>query len=132
MNTELPDPFVPADVDLRDRDGFLLNVERIAASKLIATELPMLVQPRRRALGRRLRDSFGTLEAWRGYCQRIRGSPFLLGENARGWRADLEFALKPRSISKTLEGGYDRSHPITPKPGAAGRVKPARNPLEFD
>ena len=98
----------------------------------------MLVQPRRldaarrRALNSRLRDSFGSLEAWRRYCERIRGSPFLLGENARGWRADLDFALKLRSISKTLEGGYDRSHPVTPKPGPAGSVKPARNPFELD
>jgi uncharacterized protein YdaU (DUF1376 family) len=33
---ELPDPPVPADADLRDFDGFMLNVERLLASELWA------------------------------------------------------------------------------------------------
>ena len=109
-----------------------------AMLRIWAEELPMLPQPRRldaarrKALGRRLRDSFVTLDAWRRYCQRIRGSPFLTGENARGWRADLDFALKPRTISKTLEGGYDRTHPVKSKPGSTAGSKPARSPFELD
>lgn len=36
MAQELPEPLVPADVDLRDMDGFMLNVERLFASELWA------------------------------------------------------------------------------------------------
>lgn len=38
---------------------------------------------------------------------RIRGSPFLRGENDRGWRADFDWFLKPGSVTKILEGKYD-------------------------
>lgn len=34
--TARPDPLVPAEVDLRDFDGFMLNVERLLASELVA------------------------------------------------------------------------------------------------
>lgn len=36
MKDETPDPLVPADVDLRDLDGFMLNTERLLASELWA------------------------------------------------------------------------------------------------
>jgi hypothetical protein len=66
-----------------------------------------LHQSRVAKLGRRLRDSFGgDLERWRAFCQSIRGSPFLMGENDRGWKADLDWALKPASIASVEEGKY--------------------------
>jgi hypothetical protein len=34
--SDLPDPLVPADVDCTDLDGFMLNVERLMASELVA------------------------------------------------------------------------------------------------
>ncbi len=36
MMTDLPEPLVPADVDCTDLDGFMLNVERLMASELVA------------------------------------------------------------------------------------------------
>lgn len=36
MTEQLPEPLVPAEVDLRDMDGFMLNVERLLASELWA------------------------------------------------------------------------------------------------
>ncbi len=33
---DLPDPLTPADCDLRDMDGFMLNAERLMASELVA------------------------------------------------------------------------------------------------
>ena len=38
---------------------------------------------------------------------RIRGSPFLRGNNNRGWRADFDWFLKPGSVTKIIEGKYD-------------------------
>ncbi|MGH9592091.1 MAG: DUF1376 domain-containing protein [Bryobacteraceae bacterium] len=40
MTEALPDPFVSADVDVRDLDGFMLNVERLLASELVAIGTP--------------------------------------------------------------------------------------------
>lgn len=36
MTEHRPDPLVPGEVDLRDLDGFMLNVERLLASELVA------------------------------------------------------------------------------------------------
>lgn len=36
MTEVLPEPLVPADCDCRDLDGFMLNVERLMASELVA------------------------------------------------------------------------------------------------
>jgi hypothetical protein len=35
-------------------------------------------------------------------------TPFLLGENERGWRADLEWLLNPTNMAKVLEGKFKR------------------------
>ncbi len=36
----------------------------------------------------------------------IERSPFLLGENGNGWRADFDFLLQPSSFQKLIEGSY--------------------------
>ncbi|WP_188260852.1 hypothetical protein [Azospirillum tabaci] len=85
---------------------------------------------RQAALRRRLHDTFeGSLERWTEFCQRVRGSPFLTGENASGWRADLDFMLKPKNANKLLEGGYDDRKPRQP---AAQQRRPAARSFEFD
>jgi hypothetical protein len=62
---------------------------------------------RRQKCRSRFADSFGSdEEQWRALCQSIRGSPFLLGENERGWRADFDFALGEQNILKIQEGKY--------------------------
>jgi hypothetical protein len=33
-------------------------------------------------------------------------TPFLCGENDRGWKADLDFLLQPKSFNRILEGSY--------------------------
>lgn len=37
-------------------------------------------------------------------------SPFLCGENDRGWKAGIDFILQPSSFTKLIEGTYDRTH----------------------
>lgn len=39
----------------------------------------------------------------------IPSSPFLCGENDRGWKAGIDFLLQPSSFTKIVEGTYDRS-----------------------
>jgi hypothetical protein len=36
----------------------------------------------------------------------IRSSPFLMGDNDKGWRADFDFVLQPSSLLKLIEGKY--------------------------
>lgn len=60
----------------------------------------------------RWRDSFGRdFGNWTAYCQAIRASPFCCGDNERGWRADFDWALKPKTIQGVQEGKYERRTP---------------------
>jgi hypothetical protein len=67
-----------------------------------------VTEPRRRAILARLRDDFsGDLDQWRAYLRRIAASPFLTGGGERGWKADLDWAVKPANVVQVLEGKYD-------------------------
>jgi len=60
---------------------------------------------RERQLKARLRDS--TLDEWLQAMAALERSSFCRGENDRGWRADFDFLLQPKSFTKLLEGAYD-------------------------
>lgn len=49
----------------------------------------------------------GNIEVWRDICRRIRASDFCCGYNDRGWRADIDFAMREKSWVRVLEGKYD-------------------------
>ena len=80
--------------------------------------LPMLPQPdmwgepRRKklkaAIKARWREQkeYQTLFWWRNFFQSVRASPFLLGENDRGWQADLEWLMRPTNFAKVIDGKY--------------------------
>ena len=44
---------------------------------------------------------------WREALKKAEGCPFLLGENDRGWRMNVDWFLKPGSVRGILEGKYD-------------------------
>lgn len=44
---------------------------------------------------------------WRQLFEMIAASPFLTGSNERGWRADIDWAVKPGNAEKVLEGKYE-------------------------
>jgi uncharacterized protein YdaU (DUF1376 family) len=60
---------------------------------------------RDRQLKARLKDS--TLEEWQRAMDALERSAFCKGDNDRGWRADFDFLLQPKSFTKLLEGAYD-------------------------
>jgi hypothetical protein len=60
---------------------------------------------RERQLAARLKDS--TLEDWQRAMDALERSAFCRGENDRGWRADFDFLLQPKSFTGLLEGKYD-------------------------
>lgn len=64
-----------------------------------------LTGQRERLLNARLRDS--TLDEWSEAMAALERSSFCRGENDRGWRADFDFLLQPKSFTKLLEGAYD-------------------------
>lgn len=65
---------------------------------------------------------------WTSVIEKINATPFCLGTNNRGWKADIEFLTRPDNHAKILEGKYDWG---TPKPnGIAGRSKTAHERTE--
>lgn len=60
---------------------------------------------RERQLTARLKDS--TLDEWQRAMDALERSAFCRGENDRGWRADFDFLLQPKSFTKLIEGAYD-------------------------
>ena len=54
---------------------------------------------------RRNKDSLYKGQDWLDYFQRIKADSFCMGE--KGWKATIDWALKPTSITKMLEGGYN-------------------------
>lgn len=47
------------------------------------------------------------LEYWTDIVRRLAASSFCQGGNGRGWRADVDFLLKPETHIKAIEGKYD-------------------------
>ncbi len=68
-------------------------------------EIRKMTAQRERQLTARLRDS--NLDEWLQAMAALERSAFCRGENDRGWRADFDFLLQPKSFVKLLEGAYD-------------------------
>lgn len=64
-----------------------------------------LTATRQRQLKARLREN--TIDDWQSAMAALERSAFCRGENDRGWRADFDFLLQPKSFTKLLEGAYD-------------------------
>lgn len=86
------------------------NTEAVAAGWPRATKLDVR---RRASLKARLAEC-GGLAGWRDALARARASPHCCGENDRGWTADLDFLLQPKSFRRLREGSYDARRPSQP------------------
>lgn len=80
-------------------------------------------EARAKSLRKRLIEDFGNdLAKWTAYCQRIKASRFLMGQApGRGgqaaWSATFDWAIKPSSCAKVLDGQYDNKRSAAPKAG---------------
>jgi hypothetical protein len=84
------------------------GADLIALWNATSTNLPpaAATPDRLRAAAQRLREQ-PDLEQWRTACRKINASPFCCGRNERGWRATIDFLLKPGRLTRVLEGAYD-------------------------
>jgi len=73
-------------------------------------EVRKLSAARRRSLALRLGE-LGGLAGWIEVLARSRGSPFLRGENDKGWRLTFDWLLKPGNLNTVMEGNYDPRQP---------------------
>ena len=68
----------------------------------------LLSTKRRKAIGSLIGASSARedLGWWQEYFGMVSRSPWLLGENSRGWTADLDWLLNESNMAKVLEGKY--------------------------
>jgi biotin operon repressor len=77
----------------------------------LACGLPVvrkITPARRRAFKARLRE-YPDIADWRRAFLHIRNTPWLLGENARGWRANFKFLLQAESFTNLTEEAYGQA-----------------------
>lgn len=75
------------------------------------TNLPKcakLTEKRKNAIRNFLKEY--TLDDWKEVCRRANTSPFLIGKNERGWKADFDFLLRIDKATKILEKGYSSDY----------------------
>lgn len=68
------------------------------------------------AVSARMKDPYFR-ENYKSAIRRIAQSPFCCGENDRGWKATIDWFLKPDTITYVMEGKYD------PKKSSAKKLK---------
>lgn len=73
---------------------------------------------RSKAFRTRLKDP-AWRASWRRALEQAGQSPFLRGENDRGWKMDLDFFLRPDSVAKIIEGKYGNG-PVANTQGERG------------
>jgi hypothetical protein len=88
-----------------------LNIEGLIETwnQICAPLLPQVMSlPERRkgTIRARMKDR-PELEEWKTIFQRVISSPFLRGENDKGWRADFDWCLNVNNLAKIVEGKYD-------------------------
>lgn len=67
-----------------------------------------LTPERQRSISQRLKEHGE--DGWREALQNL-DTGFLRGNNARGWKADLDFLIQPKSFNRLLEGYYHTTGP---------------------
>lgn len=92
----------------------------------------LLTDARVRAIDRRRRDTLATRDAWREYFGRVAGTPFLTGENDRGWRANIDWLVRPANVARVLEGTYGEDAAERERRRQAARERVAEREREHE
>lgn len=95
-----------------DYDALMAVFNNVFAGRLQTVRV--MTDSRKRAVEARMAQ-YGP-EAVRRVFDNVLASPFLLGDNDRGWRADFDWIFKQQNFTKILEGNYDRGK----RPGYRG------------
>lgn len=78
-------------------------------SKKNLPKIKAFTEQRKKKLRIRLKEKLFA-ESWRQAIDRISASKFCIGQNDRGWRADIDFLLdNDTNYAKVLEGKYDNN-----------------------
>jgi hypothetical protein len=103
----------PSEVKSADADDFTFSDFVESWNEAAARHgLPRIVRPGdrlKRAFRARNRE-YPEIEHWRNAFRCLERTDWLHGKNDRGWRADSDFFLQPKSFTKLVEGSYGQTH----------------------
>jgi uncharacterized protein YdaU (DUF1376 family) len=126
---EIPEPEIQAaDLTRPEVKKPVVPVEEIVALyREILPELPRAnkIKPeRRKTIMARWNEDKGRqdLDWWREYFESVRDQDFLMGENDRGFRANIDFLVTKSKMTKVEEGQYGNS---------VGKSNPSRQDKAF-
>jgi len=74
--------------------------------KIGTVQCQKVTAARRASLRKRLKDC-GGIEGWKSMIEIVENNPFFIGDNNRGWKANIDFILKEGKFTKIMEGGYN-------------------------
>ncbi|WP_103728912.1 hypothetical protein [Novosphingobium sp. HII-3] len=104
--TEPPPEFLPAVLEQPDDADIAFDRWQSLRSRIRPnTRALALTPPRRVKLTKRLKE-IGGLPAWDRCLKSVEGSPLLRGDKT-DWKAELDWLLEPKNLTKILEGNYD-------------------------
>jgi len=89
----------------REEFSEIVELWNSAASQHGFPKISRLSEVRKTALRKRLVE-LGGIEGWQAMLEIIAKSPFLLGENDRGWKISFDFVLRPQKLTALMEGNY--------------------------
>ena len=67
-----------------------------------------LTVKRKSAIRERWRHDLPTLADWGNYFTDVAQTPFMHGQNGRGWHATIDFLIREDAVTKMQENFYDR------------------------
>lgn len=121
LPSEVTPPPKPVLIEPRPELDDAIRRWNVMAGEVGLPTVQKLTNPRKVSLAHRLREC-GGIEGWDAVLSKIRGSPFLLGDNQRGWRANFDFLMQASSFTKLMEGAYDAKQ-STHSNGTTGRTE---------
>lgn len=84
----------------------VFNHYNLVAADMGLPQARVLCKRRRGSVNARIKD-LGSVDAVMEAIDHLRASPWLRGENPRGWKASFDFVLQESSCAKLYEGFYD-------------------------
>lgn len=108
-------PPIPPLFDEPDIVQEAVNLWNALAADIGLSQVAVVTVPRRRSCLKRLK-SCGGLAGWKIALEKIRGTPFLGGDNRDGWKVDFDFLMRQSKFTKLMEDGYG-GNPTKPSNG---------------
>lgn len=121
--------FLPAVIDQPDAAEIAFDRWQALRARIRPNTRPLTLTPQRRSkLSKRLKE-IGGLDGWDRCLASVEGSPLLRGEKG-DWKAELDWLLEPKNLTKVMEGNYDDDEHARQHPGRSNGRSLPRSPID--